>query len=489
MKFKVKSFKIGAGKPIIFIHKKDAKLINIHVGNRVELTKSGKSLIAVVDLVGSYFEPGEIGISNEIVKSMEVKSGDYLDVSPISSPKSTGLIQQKLTCKAYTKKELAVIIRDIVNNALTEAEIAYFVSGVYHCGMSNQEITDLTEIIYKTGEKLSWKSGKVVDKHSIGGIPGNRTTPIIVSICAAAGILMPKTSSRAITSPAGTADVIETLTRVDLSIRELKKVVNKTNACLAWGGSLGLAPADDKLIQVERLINLDPEPQLIASILAKKLAAGSKYILLDIPYGKNAKVSLSKAKRLKSKFLKLAKHFKLKVTVALTDGSQPIGNGIGPVLEMIDILKVLKREGGPKDLEKKSLKLSGIILEMVGKAKKGQGIKRATEILESGKAFEKFEQIIQAQGGKIGYLKKAKLAHNINSLHTGKIAAIDNRSITHTCRLVGCPTDKAAGIYIYKHKGEKVMKGEVIATIYSESKHKMREAVDFFNEFKPIKIA
>lgn len=488
MKFQVKSFKIGAGKPIIFIHKKDAKLINIHVGNRVELTKGKKRIIAVVDLVGSYFDTGEIGVSNEIVRSLEVKTGDYIEVSPVPSPKSTSLIQQKLTCRPYTKKELDTIVKDIIKNALTEAEIAYFISGVYHCGMSDEEIQNLTEVIYKNGEKLSWNSEKIVDKHSIGGVPGNRTTPIIVSICAAAGIKMPKTSSRAITSPAGTADVVETVTRVNLSIKEMKKVVDKTNACLAWGGSLGLAPADDKLIQVERLINLDPEPQLISSIFAKKLAAGSKYILLDIPYGKNAKVSLAKAKRLKSKFMKLAKHFKLKVKVILTDGSQPIGNGIGPVLEMIDIIKVLKRENGPKDLEKKALKMSGLILEMIGKSKKGQGMKKAKEILDSGKAYEKFEQIVKAQGGKIGYLRKAKIEHNITSLHSGKIKEIDNKSITHTCRLLGCPSDRASGIYIYKHRGDKVNKGEVIATIYAESKHKMHEALEFFNEFKPIKI-
>ncbi|OIO80506.1 AMP phosphorylase [Candidatus Pacearchaeota archaeon CG1_02_32_132] len=488
MRFRIKSFKIGAGKPIVFVHKTDAKNLGIHVGNRVELSADGKRIIAVVDLVGNYFEPGEIGVSEDIARRLETKSGDSINLTFIPAPQSTRIIKKKLTCQPYAKRELNIIIKDIVNNAITEAEIAYFISGVYHCGMSEEETINLTDAIYNNGQKISWSSNKIADKHSIGGIPGNRTTPIVVSICAEAGVIMPKTSSRAITSAAGTADVIETLTRVDLSIKELKKVVKKTNACLAWGGSLGLAPADDKLIQIERLINLDPEPQLIASILAKKLAAGSKYVLIDIPYGKNAKATLSKAKRLKKKFLKIGGHFGLKIKVILTDGSQIIGNGIGPVLEMIDILKVLKREDSPKDLEDKSLKMAGVIMEMTGNAKKGQGIKKAKEILESGKAFRKFKEIIEAQGGKIKTLKPGKFSQGITSLKSGKIKEIDGRSIAHTARLAGCPSDKSAGIYIQKHIGEKISKGEIIATIYSESNHKLREAIEFFNEFNPIKF-
>jgi len=487
MKFKVKSFKLGAGKPIIFIHKEDAKELNIHPGTRVELTKDTKKLIAVVDLVASYFKKGEVGVSQEIIKRLSIKTGDFIDISLTPSPKSIRLIQQKLSCKPYNKKEINTVIKDIVKNAMTEAEIAYFVSGVYHCGMSDNETAFLTEAIFENGQKLSWKK-PTADKHSIGGIPGNRTTPIVVSICASAGIIMPKTSSRAITSAAGTADVIETITKVDLSLSELKRVVKKTNACLAWGGSLGLAPADDKLIQVERLINLDPEAQLISSIMAKKLAAGSKYVLIDIPYGKNAKVSKAKALNLRRQFLKIGKRFNIKVNVILTDGNQPIGNGIGPVLEMVDVLNVLKRENPPQDLEKKSLKLAAEILEMMGKAKKGEGLKKAKEILDSGKAYKKFEEIIIAQGGKIGYLKKAKYSHNITSLKSGTVKEIENKSIAHTARLAGCPIDKSAGVYLYKHVKDRVSKGESIALIYSESRQKLKEAIDFFVEFKPIKV-
>ncbi|MFH1290082.1 MAG: thymidine phosphorylase, partial [Nanoarchaeota archaeon] len=367
--------------------------------------------------------------------------------------------------------------------------IAYFVSGVYHNGMSFKETVYLTEAMAKTGRMLKWKSNKIADKHSIGGIPGNRTTPIVVSICAAAGITIPKTSSRAITTAAATADVMEAITNISLSAEELQKVVKKTGACLAWGGSLGLAPADDKLIRVEKMLGVDPESQLIASILSKKLAAGSKIILLDIPYGKGAKVSLVQAKKLKQQFMKMARYFRLNTEVVLTKGDQPIGNAIGPVLEMIDLYKILKREPSrPIDLEEKSIFLAAKLLEMMGKAGKGKGKKRALEILDSGGALKKFEEIIKAQGKKKYALKLAKHKQNILAKSNSKVSAINNKFINSLGRKLGCPTSKGAGIYIHKHIGEKAKKGDLLLTLYSESKKELNDAIKFCNETNPITL-
>ena len=368
MKLKLKKLTLDAGRPIAFIHESTAPKINIHVGERVEISCNGKKIIAVVDLIKGGLKPKEIFLSQSITSYLGVKPGKYVEVSLALEPRSTRYIAKKLRGTPLKKKEIYAIIKDIVDNALTEGEVAYFVSGVYEHGMSMEETIYLTEAMYKTGQVLKWKNPKIIDKHSIGGIAGNRTTPIVIAICAASGLIFPKTSSRAITSAAGTADVMETLTKVDLTFQQLKKVVNKIGACLVWGGSLGMAPADDKLIRVERLLSLDPESQLIASIMAKKLSVGSKYVLIDIPYGPKAKVSKAKAIKLKDKFLKVGKYFKLKMRVILTDGSQPIGNGIGPVLEMKDVLRVLERNNPPKDLENKCIFLSGQILEMSGKA-------------------------------------------------------------------------------------------------------------------------
>ena len=482
MHVRIKSLNFSAGKPIVFISESDARKINLHAGGRVVIKKDHRQEIGVANIVYDFLKKGEISLSQDLVKRLGAKSGNFVDIDLLLPSKSSEFIKEKLKCDPYSKDELRKIIKDVVNNALTEAELAYFVSGVSYCSMSLKEIRFLIDAIVKTGQTIKWPYKMVADKHSIGGIPGNRTTPIVVSICAAAGIIMPKTSSRAITSAAGTADVIESIAKVDFPISELKKIVHKTGACLAWGGSLGLAPADDRLIQVEKLLNLDPEPQLIASILAKKIAVGSTHVLIDIPFGIGAKVSRREAEELAQKFLKIGKELKLKIKTVLTDGTQPIGNGIGPIEEIKDVIRILKRDNPPKDLEKKSLFLASHLLEMLGKAKKGKGLILAKEILHSGKALKKFEEIITAQRGRINHLPKAKYQHAIDAKKSGTIASISNHKINHIGRLAGCPEDKPAGLYLHKHVNEHIKKGQPLMTIYSNSRLKLANAVNFAKE-------
>lgn len=487
MKLRIKNIKLEAGRPIAFLHEKNAKKLNLHIGDRVQISQNGFKSTATVD-ISNLVREKEIAFSKETKDYIKLNPKKPVLISLALEPGSTRIIAKKLEGKELSKEEIFIIIRDIVNNSLTEAEVAYFVSAVYEKGMSFKETIGLTEAIFKTGAKLSWNGDKIADKHSIGGIAGNRTTPIAVSICAAAGVIMPKTSSRAITSASGTADVMEVLTKVDFSAQELKDIVKRTNACLAWGGSLGLAPADDKLIRVERLLNLDPEAQLLASIISKKLAAGSKYVLIDIPYGPQAKVSKEEAEKLKQKFLKIAKHFRLKMKVVLTLGDQPIGNGIGPVLEMRDVLRVLKQDNSPKDLENKSIFIAAQILEMIGKCKKGKGEFIARSILETGAAFEKFEEILNAQGKKKVDLTPGKHVYEVSAIKSGKVAVLDNKAINTTARILGCPEDKRSGIYIHKHKDESVIKGETLLTLYAESAAKLKEAIHYYNNTQVISI-
>ncbi len=261
MKLRLKELSLGAGRPVAFLDESTAKALNVHIGDRVEISHNGQKLIAIVDVLKKLIKKGEIALSDEIIQYLSLKKGSMVDVTLALDSRSSILITKKLNGKELSKEEIYFLVRDIVNNALTEAEIAYFVSGVYENGMTFKETVNLTEAMYKTGEVISWHTKDIADKHSIGGIAGNRTTPIVVSICAEAGVTMPKTSSRAITSAAGTADVIELLANVDFPVSKLKEIVKKTGACLAWGGALGLAPVDDKLIRVERLLNLDPESQ------------------------------------------------------------------------------------------------------------------------------------------------------------------------------------------------------------------------------------
>jgi putative thymidine phosphorylase len=492
MELKVKLLKWNSGIPVAMLNGKTAESMGVKTKDRIAirtLSKSPAVLSTIVDLSANLIGKNEIGISAELQERLFLKKGQVVDVDLSPLPKSMIFIKKKMNGEVLNQKEVNEIIKEIINNSLSEAEIALFISAMYEKGMKMNETICLINAILNSGEKLKLKGGLIVDKHSIGGIPGNRTTPIVVSICAAGGLIVPKSSSRAITTAAGTADVIETVAEVDFSMKELKKIVEKTGACLIWGGSLEIVPADEKIITIEKMLNIDPEAQLLASIMSKKLALGAKYILIDIPYGKTAKVSREKALKLGEKFEYLGRHFHKKLKVVLTRGDEPIGHGIGPALEMIDLIKVLKQtEDRPLDLEKKSLFLAGELFEMTGKAKKGEGIEFAEKILSSGKAFEKFKEIIKAQRGNLNRIKSSKFKKDILMKKEGKIAEIDNKKINSLARICGCPMDKFAGLYLYKHVGEELEKGEKILTIYSESKSRINEAVAFFESQKPIKF-
>jgi len=485
MKLKIKKIKFLAGRPVCIIHEKTAKSMSLHVGNRVSISKKGKKIVSIVDTASGIISQKEISVSESIIKTLGLKNKDIVEVKIIKRPLSIKLIKKKLNGETLDKKEIREIIKNIANNSLTEVEIAFFISAVYNKGMSLKETKYLTRAMVDMGNTIKLR-GRIFDKHSIGGVAGNRTTPIVVSICAAAGLKMPKTSSRAITSAAGTADVIEAITRVDFSIPEIKKIVKKTGACFVWGGALGLAPTDDKIIKIERIVNIDSTPQLLASILSKKISVGSKYILIDIPYGKSAKVSKSQAEKLKKSFLRIGKEFDLSLDVILTDGSEPIGKGIGPVLEVKDILKVLTREDSPKDLEEKSLILSGRLLELSGIK---NGYKKAKEILESKKALKKFIEIIEAQEGdtkKLNKFKNPEFSFKIKSKKKGKIKHLDNKLVNGLARNLGCPEDKLAGIYLNKKKGDAIKKGEVIMTLYATSNEKLSNSKKFYKNNKEI---
>jgi putative thymidine phosphorylase len=490
MRLKIKFLKWSTGIPVVIIHPDAAKKLGVHAKDRVSVKRinDGEAFSTIVDLASGMFKKNEMVVSSELKDRLSLREGQLVDVDYSSPSKSTEYIKKKLNGKRLSNEEIFQIIKDIGDNSLSEAEVSVFISAMYVHGMKMKETISLVKAILESGKKLNLSGKYIVDKHCIGGIPGNRTTPLVVSICAATGLIFPKSSSRAITSPAGTSDTIETLAPVDFSIKDMERIVKKTGACLVWGGELGIVPADSKILRIEKLIMVDPEAQLLASIMSKKLAAGSNHILIDIPYGDSAKVSLVRALRLKRKFQYLGKAFKREMCVVLTEGNQPIGNGVGPVLEMIDVLKVLSRDSSaPKDLEEKAIFLSGKILEMTNKSKKGEGEKLAREILNSKKAYNKFKEIIEAQGGKIKELCPAKFKKDIFAKKSGKILSIDNKKINSLCRLAGCPVDKSSGVYLYHHLKDKVEKGEKIITIYSENKSKLLVAVDFYNKVEPIK--
>jgi putative thymidine phosphorylase len=487
MKLKVKEMNISTGGiRVVVLNSLDASKYDIHTLDRLHLKYKHHIETVVVDITNNpkSVPAGSIGLFDEVWNSLNITEKDYVKIKLAPKPKSLEYIRKKLDGKKLKYDETRQIVNDIVNNRLSDIEMTYFVSAGYANPFTIDETVSLTRSMTEEGQILSFGKSPVVDKHCIGGIPGNRTTMICVPILAAAGLTIPKTSSRAITSPAGTADTLEVLGNVCLSLRKMKEVVKKTNGCMVWGGSLNLSPADDKIIQVEKALSLDPETQLIASIVSKKLSVSSTDILIDIPYGRGAKVEkLVNAKKLQKSFTEISRKLGVNIKAIITNGENPIGNGIGPSLEARDVLWLLRNDPRqPYDLREKSIKLAGIMLEMGKKASTGRGNKLAKKILDSGDARKKFEEIINAQGAKVldpDLIQLAKNKYIVKSGKTGIITRIDNKGIAKIARIAGAPLTHCCGVYLLRHAGDKVKKGEPLFEIYSNHSDRMRYAKEF----------
>jgi AMP phosphorylase len=498
MKFKVQDVDITTGGTLVAIlNRKDAHMLDLHTGDRLRITKGNKATVAVLDIAESEkaVKRGRIGLMEEVLTNLSAKQGSSVRITIDEKPKSIALIKKKLDGHKLSADEMDTIIHDIVNNKLTSVEITYFVAGGYTRGLDMAETVALTDAMIHTGKILKVGRYPIVDKHCIGGVAGNRTTMIVVPILVAAGYCVPKTSSRSITSPAGTADTMEVLCDVNLDITHIKRIVDKVGGCMVWGGAVNLAPADDKIITVEHPLSVDAEGQLLASILAKKGSVSATHVLIDIPVGKGAKVGrLSKAKHLKKQFIKVGKKIGMKIHVVITDGSQPIGNGIGPALEARDVLWLLQNhERAPQDLKHKALLMASEIMRTYPLSgwKAKHGFKYAKEILESGKAWAAMKSIIDAQGARATDPKKIRIGRFSTALKAetkGKVTHIDNTSISKIAKVAGAPFDKGAGIYLHCHVGDKVKKGQPLMTVYAENRQKLEYAKDYLKQYDGIVI-
>lgn len=482
------------GMPVISLNETFANRNDFHGMDRVTIKFKGKSVVAAVDTSEKILSEDEIGVFEDVWKKLGIKNGDEVEITPVGKPESTKYIRKKMDREELFDNEIRKIIKDIVDEKLTDVEMAAFVSASYMEGLSMSETTSLTRSIVDTGGRLKLNKKIIADKHSIGGVPGNRVTMVLVPIVASLGITIPKTSSRAITSPSGTADTMEVLADVSFSTDELAKIVNKTNGCIAWGGAINLAAADDKLIRIRHPLSLDPEGLMLASVMAKKVAVGATHVIFDLPIGEEAKLqSLGEARHLEREFKKLAEKFKVKVETLVTDGNSPIGNGIGPNLEARDVLWLLKNDRrGPLDLRRKSTLLAGKLLELVGFAKEGEGQKIADKQIDNGKAYKKFIKIIEAQGGnpkvKPEDLHVGEYTCSYEAEKYGKISNISNHALAKIGRAAGSPVDKEAGIYLFKHYGESVKVGEKIFTVYSKSERRIERAIKLMRELNPVSI-
>lgn len=442
--------------------------------SKVEVRANGARILATLNVVDDphIVGVGELGLSEDAFARLRVPDGHPSTVQQAEPPASMAALGRKLAGERLDRQDFLAIISDIAQGLYSKIELTAFVVATHRDELDREEICFLSEAMVATGRRLNWHEPLVVDKHCIGGIPGNRTSMLVIPIVAAHGLLCPKTSSRAITSPAGTADTMEVLARVELGVEQLQAIVHAHRACLAWGGTADLSPADDVLIAVERPLSIDSPGQMVASILSKKIAAGSTHLVLDIPVGPTAKMrSMVQAQRLRRLFEYVARHLGLTLEVVITDGRQPIGNGIGPVLEARDVMQVLHGDPqAPQDLRTKALHLAGRMIECDPQVRGGEGAAIARGILESGRALARMQDIIQAQGATgFDYRHPAlgALSFEVLAPAAGVVIGIDNLQMARIARLAGAPKVKSAGVDLVCKLGDAVAAGDVLYRVHA----------------------
>ncbi|MBN2043037.1 MAG: AMP phosphorylase [Candidatus Aenigmarchaeota archaeon] len=488
MQLRVRLLPLEAEKPIVVLNNDDADEIDVKPLERVKIRYNRHNFVAIVNTTEKMVKQGEIGLYEDIVDELKIRSGQILKVDAADPPESLSYIKKKMEGMVLTKHEVDKIIDDTVGGNLSDIELTSFVTSLYNHGMTMGEIANLSMAMARTGDMLRIKNKEIYDKHSIGGVPGDKTSIIVVPTVAAGGLTIPKTSSRAITSPAGTADRFECIAPVELGLEEIKRVVEKTGACLVWGGAVDLAPADDMFIRIEYPLSIDPF--LLPSVMSKKKAVGAKYLVIDIPTGDEAKINTKEDfENLADKFITLGKRLHIKVNAISTYADQPLGYAIGPALEAREALKTIMTGKGPADLVDKATTLAGVLFSFSGD---NDGKKTAFGMLHSKKTYRKLQEIIEAQGGDpkirpedipVGKNKAALLSKT-----KGKVLWISNKVVDMVARGAGAPKYKGAGILLNKKIGDKVKKGEKILEIYAENSTRLNQAMKIAGKSEIMKI-
>ena len=455
---------------------------------RVLVSAGDRSVLATLGVVsGDLLRTDEAGLSEAAWRRLGVQPDAPVSVGHAPPLESLRHVRAKIHGLRLDRAALKAVIEDVAAGRYTDIHIASFLTACAGERLDRREMIELTTAMVAAGARLHWDGRPVMDKHSVGGLPGNRTTPIVVPIAAAAGLLMPKTSSRAITSPAGTADTMAMLAPVDLDAAAMRRVVELEGGCIVWGGAARLSPADDVIIRVERPLDLDAPGQLVASVLSKKVAAGATHVLLDLPVGPTAKIrTLADAERLAAQLRDVGEAVGLDVLPLVTDGTQPVGRGIGPALEARDVLAVLRGEAGaPADLRERALLLAGHLLELSGTVPVGCGQAEARAILDDGRAWRKFEAIARAQGG-LREPPTAAFRREVCASRSGRVSAIDNRRLARVAKLAGAPADAAAGLELHVRIGQPVEAGEALFTVHAEASGELEYALGYAREQRGI---
>ena len=477
----------AGGRRIAILSEEISRKLGVQSSDRIRILCGNRQAIAIANLAAN-FPLDRIGLYDEISLDLNVKDEEEVDVYLAQLPESLIHVRAKLRGERLRESDIETIVKDVVERHLSEVEIAAFLTALNIHGLSMGENEALSRAMVETGKTMDFGKTPILDKHSIGGIPGDKTSILVVPMIAAAGYTIPKTSSRAITSPAGTADRMETLCPVDLTIKEIQETVDKTGGCLVWGGSLELAPADDLFIKVEYPLGIDP--LLLPSIMSKKKAIGATHIVIDIPIGSGAKIKTrTEAYLLAADFVDLGKRLGMTIQCALTFGEQPLGCAIGPALEAREALETVLGKG-PPDLVDKATTLAGMLFEMMGVE---SGKAKAESILDSGAAGSKLRQIIEAQGGnpdvKPEDIPVGDKIGEVKAQQAGRVLWISTENIVQIAKEAGAPREKGAGVVLKTKLGEPVRNGSVLFQIHSERAGKLESALQLAERLQPFVLS
>lgn len=490
--FKVKTIDLETGDYTVVMNRDDAIAMGLRSQDRVKVSIKDRKMTALVELTDSIVKEGYVGVLKRGRDYLKVNPDEEVRVTSAPKPSSVEIIKKRLEGKELSSQEILQLTEEITNHQLSDIELAAFVTSTYMKPMSNREVMDLTMSMVKTGETIEVDKKPIFDFHSVGGVPGNKVTLIVVPIVASAGLCIPKTCSRAISSAGGTADILETIANVTLPAWKIKEIAESVGGTIAWGGGVNIAPADDIIIRVEYPLSIDPYSQVIASVLAKKKAVGAEHLLMDIPTGPQTKVEdMELARKYARDFMTIGEGIGINVQCAITYGGQPVGRNIGPALEVIEALQVLEGNPPSSSTLEKSTSLAGIILEMGGLP--GDGKKTAEGILESGQALEKFREIINAQGTetddiKSNDLRKGKYSAEVSANQEGYVSSIHNKNMVKIVRAAGAPHDKYGGVILQKKIGHQVEKGDVLFEIYSDNEQMLDQAKRLASKLQPFKL-
>ena len=475
--------------PIVVVNRDDALEMGVGVMDRVRISMEG-SVVSTVIISNDNVMKGTIAIPINIMKKCGIEEGHDVEVEYSPLPASIRSIRKKINGGTLEKEEIDSIVNDIMAGNLSDKEIIAFVSSFNVNNSNLAEVAYLTRSMAATGKTVDLGVKPIFDFHSLGGVPGNKITPIVVSIVASEGLVIPKFSSRAISSACGTSDYVDTFCDVEMGADELVEAIRKVGGVFACGND-DYAPVGHFIIKAERPMGIDPRPTMMASIMSKKVAIGTTHLVIDIPLGGGGKIpDMEVAKEFASELIGLGTILGIHVECAVSYAGEPLGRTIGPILEAKECIGVLENGSGDESLIDKACGMAGIILEMAGEP---DGKVRALEILRSGKAYEKFLQIVEVQNGdpkiRSDDLVPGPFYKDVHAKYTGKVQYVDNSNMVAVAKAAGAPSDLGAGVELFHGKGDEVQKGDALFRIFAESQAKLDRAVESARSRRPMRVA